>query len=112
MKTPESPNTPLWLYVLREADAPANGKERGARLGPVGSTILMEVILGLISADPESYVHQQPQWKPALVNGDNKFELYDLLRLCDPRSMPQSVGPRRTRSQPTVRRGTVKSRRR
>ena len=54
--------TPLWLYVLRESDALAEGE----RLGPVGSRIVGEVLLGLIDADPGSYRAVDPSWRPTL----------------------------------------------
>jgi hypothetical protein len=43
--------TPLWLYILREADAKAGG----SRLGPVGGRIVGEVLLGIVDAEPESF---------------------------------------------------------
>jgi hypothetical protein len=43
--------TPLWYYILREADA----CEGGHRLGPVGGVIVAEVLVGLIDADPTSF---------------------------------------------------------
>ena len=41
-----SRRTPLWYYVLAEAAARAKGQH----LGPVGSTIIAEVLIGLIGA--------------------------------------------------------------
>src|SRR5207302_11030737 len=40
--------TPLWLYILREADVQRDGD----RLGEVGARIVAEVLLGVIRADP------------------------------------------------------------
>jgi hypothetical protein len=40
--------TPLWYYVLREAAV----RVGGGRLGPVGSLIVGEVLLGVIDKDP------------------------------------------------------------
>jgi hypothetical protein len=54
--------TPLWLYVLREAQL-VNG---GRYLGPVGGRIVAEVLLGLLGADPTSYLRAQPGWQPTL----------------------------------------------
>lgn len=42
--------TPLWLYVLREAAVHHDGD----RLGEVGGRIVAEVLIGVISGDPES----------------------------------------------------------
>ena len=48
--------TPLWFYVLREAEVVAEGR----RLGPVGGRIVAEVILGLIMGDRQSYLPPRP----------------------------------------------------
>jgi len=52
-------DTPLWFYVLREAEV----LEGGERLGPVGSRIVAETILGQLRADPTSFVSQG--WDPS-----------------------------------------------
>lgn len=44
-------STPLWLYILQEAET----REGGARLGPVGGRIVAEVFIGLLQGDPKSY---------------------------------------------------------
>ncbi len=46
--------TPLWYYILREADVIGEGN----RLGVVGSRIVAETIVGLLKADPNSYIRQ------------------------------------------------------
>lgn len=51
--------TPLWYYILREADVRTGGE----RLGPVGGRIVTEVLLGLIDADPLSFRRMDPQWR-------------------------------------------------
>ncbi len=69
--------TPLWFYILREADVKSDGK----RLGPVGGRIVGEVFVGLLQGDKMSYLSQEPDWKPTLpsaASGD--FKLADLLR--------------------------------
>ena len=43
--------TPLWYYILREADACTGGH----RLGPVGGRIVTEVLVGLVDADATSF---------------------------------------------------------
>ncbi|WP_231126161.1 peroxidase family protein [Motilibacter aurantiacus] len=65
-------STPLWLYVLREADV----QQKGERLGAVGARIVAEVIVGLIRGDKQSYLNQAPDWRPE--GGD--FGIVDLLR--------------------------------
>jgi hypothetical protein len=70
--------TPLWFYVLREAQVTADGEH----LGPVGGRIVAEVIIGLIIGDPQSYLHQEPDWTPTYgTNGS--FTTVDLLNAAD-----------------------------
>jgi hypothetical protein len=52
--------TPLWYYILREADACTGGH----RLGPVGGRIVAEVLVGLIDADVTSFRKNKPEWRP------------------------------------------------
>jgi hypothetical protein len=52
--------TPLWYYILREADACTGGH----RLGPVGSRIVTEVLVGLIDADATSFRRNNHEWRP------------------------------------------------
>jgi hypothetical protein len=66
--------TPLWFYVLREADVVAKGE----RLGPVGGRIVVEVIIGLIQGDPHSYLRQDPDWTPT-YGSNGTFTAVDLL---------------------------------
>lgn len=67
--------TPLWFYLLAEA---AHGG--GARLGPVGSTIVAEVLTGLIRRSEDSIL-RTPGWAPSLPAAvPGHFELADLLR--------------------------------
>ncbi len=66
--------TPLWFYVLREADVMADGEH----LGPVGGRVVGEVIHGLIEGDPSSYLSQDPDWTPA-YGTDDDFTMADLL---------------------------------
>jgi len=66
--------TPLWYYVLKEAEARANGDE----LGPTGARIVGDVLVGIVESDPESFLSVDPSWRPTLGNG-----LADLLALAD-----------------------------
>lgn len=52
-------NDPLWIYILREA-----GQSGGRHLGPVGARIVVEVFIGLLAADPRSYLAVDPNWTP------------------------------------------------
>jgi hypothetical protein len=73
--------TPLWLYVLREADVLHDGQ----RLGPVGGRIVGEVLVGLIAADPESFLAVHPEWTPTLPARGAAFGLADVLEPPDDR---------------------------
>jgi hypothetical protein len=52
--------TPLWFYILREADVCTGGH----RLGPVGGRIVAEVLVGLLDADPTSFRRSHHEWHP------------------------------------------------
>jgi hypothetical protein len=67
--------TPLWFYVLREAEVTAGGEH----LGPVGGRIVAEVIVGLLNGDRQSYLRQDPDWTPTYGTGGS-FTMVDLLR--------------------------------
>ena len=67
--------TPLWFYVLREAEVTADGEH----LGPVGGRIVAEVIIGLLWGDRQSYLRQEPDWTPTYGTG-GAFAMVDLLR--------------------------------
>jgi Animal haem peroxidase len=68
--------TPLWLYVLKEAEALHDGD----LLGPVGGRIVGEVLVGIIDADPESYRSVDRSWKPTLPSYDpERFGIADIL---------------------------------
>ena len=54
-------HTPLWYYVLKEAEV----REDGQRLGELGSRIVVETMIGVLLADPESYLARRPDWDPA-----------------------------------------------
>jgi Animal haem peroxidase len=58
-------STPLWYYILAEAKAANNG----LYLGPVAGRIVTETLLGLLRADPNSYLSNKPGWTPVLGTG-------------------------------------------
>ncbi len=71
-----SGQTPLWYYLLKEAEA----REDGERLGPVGSLIVGEVLVGIVDGDPESFRSLEPSWRPTLPSrGPERFTIADLL---------------------------------
>jgi hypothetical protein len=51
-------STPLWYYVLKEAEV----MEGGLHLGPVGVRMVGEVIIGLLQPDRHSFLSVEPQW--------------------------------------------------
>ena len=60
--------TPLWYYILREAEVLGIRKFRGGEcLGPLGSRIVAEVLLGVMNADPNHYLNADPTWSPLTV---------------------------------------------
>lgn len=85
--------TPLWYYLLKESEL----RHSGHRLGPVGSLIVGNVIIGALYADPNSYVtvagenstisSKDKWWQPTLPGvegsvGTNSvsYGMSDLLR--------------------------------
>lgn len=69
--------TPLWYYILAEAAVHAEGQ----RLGPVGSTIVAEVLVGLIRHSQNSILRRR-NWAPTLPSGEpGPFTLTDLLKI-------------------------------
>ena len=69
-------STPLWFYILKEAEL----MENGLRLGPVGGRIVGEVFIGLLKADESSYLAARPNWTPVLPSATpGEFHMTDLL---------------------------------
>ena len=48
--------SPLWYYILKEAEVQGNGEH----LGQVGSRILAEVFIGLLEGDASSFLARKP----------------------------------------------------
>lgn len=67
----------LWYYLLKEAEVLAGGLS----LGPVGTRIVAETLVGLIDADPGSYRSSYPAWRPTLAGASGEFGIVDLLRV-------------------------------
>ncbi len=69
-------STPLWYYVLKEAELLENGQ----RMGPVGSYIVGTVFINLLRADSNSYLTQDPGWTPTLPSRvPGEFKITDML---------------------------------
>jgi hypothetical protein len=71
---------PLWYYVLREAEIYGDGEQ----LGEVGSTIVAETMLGMLAADPFSFVRTEPNWKPVIPQSGDRWDVADLLAYAVP----------------------------
>lgn len=69
--------TPLWYYILKEAEVCAGGR----RLGPVGGRIVAEVLIGLLEGDRLSFLRADPCWKPTLGRRYNEFDMFDMLHI-------------------------------
>ncbi len=72
-------NTPLWYYVLKEAEVRANGNS----LGELGSRIVCETVVGLLRNDRNSYLNARGGWDPSegvrLDNDDPIVSIRDFL---------------------------------
>ncbi|HYJ87344.1 MAG TPA: heme peroxidase family protein [Pyrinomonadaceae bacterium] len=82
--------TPLWYYILKEAELAG-----GNRLGPVGSRIVAETLIGILMHSPDS-IFAAPVWQPVYSNRKTKlnsvrFEMADLL---DFAGVVDPVGPK------------------
>ena len=87
-------DTPLWLYILLEAQAqqlqgdgsfkkkPDGSIDKdantGAQLGPVGGRIVLETFFGLLDSDLGSYVHDK-SWSPLIKPGAAALTMWDVL---------------------------------
>ncbi|MEM8980978.1 MAG: heme peroxidase family protein [Pseudomonadota bacterium] len=72
--------TPLWYYILKEAELIGRENLDGTRLpgeglGPVGATIVAETIIGLIELDGRSWLGSNRNWRPDTRSDDANLEL-------------------------------------
>ena len=71
--------TPLWFYILCEAQVHGrqdhDGGKIGEGLGPIGGRIVAEVLVGLIELDHNSYMSNNRNWQPK----GGSFTVKDLL---------------------------------
>src|SRR5690242_20332729 len=69
-------STPLWYYILKEAEV----LENGLRLGAVGSRIVGEVFIGVLQADQNSFLVAEKNFAPTLPSAQaGDFKITDLL---------------------------------
>ena len=83
-KTNFENSTPLWYYILKEAEL----QHLGVRLGDVGGRIVAEVLIGLMEGDNTSYLSQNIFWKPNLpcwepYRTGKSFTIADLTRIAE-----------------------------
>jgi hypothetical protein len=67
-------DSPLWFYILREAELLA----RSQHLGPVGGRIVAEVLIGILAGDPLSWLSVEPNWQPPLAK-NGRFGMPELI---------------------------------
>ena len=77
-------STPLWYYILKEAEV----QQMGLQLGEVGSRIVAEVFIGLLEGDNSSFLSQNPFWKPNLpcwetYRNNKHFTVADFIRIAE-----------------------------
>jgi hypothetical protein len=76
-------HTPLWYYILKEAEIRANGNT----LGELGSRIVVETQLGIMRNDPRSFLNADHGWDPSkgvkLDNGDPIVTIRDFFAFAD-----------------------------
>jgi hypothetical protein len=80
-------STPLWFYILKEAELAG-----GARLAGVGARIVAETFLALLLLDEDSYLNARRTWRPTLPRRSrDNFTMVDLLTFAgvDPASRGQ-----------------------
>lgn len=88
-------NTPLWFYLLAEADQgprlatladpKIETEALGTRLGPVGGAIVAETFVGLMLLDPDSVLNQKTPWRSS-ITGSRQVSMPDILRFIKPLS--------------------------
>ena len=66
--------TPLWYYALKEAEVLAGGE----RLGPLGSRLVVEVLVNLVRAERGSIL-DPPGWRASAGPRPGEFRMLDLL---------------------------------
>ena len=69
--------TPLWYYILKEAEV----LHEGNQLGPVGGRIVAEVFVRLLINDEDSFLNDS-EWKPrfGMQSETSVYKITDLLR--------------------------------
>ncbi len=71
--------TPLWYYLLKEAQVLGDGQH----LGPVGAQLVAEVLVGLVQGSSASYLGAEPAFTPTLGATPGVFTMKDLITFAD-----------------------------
>ncbi len=72
-------STPLFFFLMREADVLGKGNN----MGPVGSALILEVMLGALSLCDTSFL-KHDKWKPLpCITGSGDLELADIVRFVE-----------------------------
>lgn len=67
--------TPLWFYILKEAEV----LEKGQQLGPVGGRIITEVFVRMLQANADSILNN-PTWRPRFgADAAGNLRIMDIL---------------------------------
>lgn len=83
----ELDGTPLWFYILKEAELLHDGE----RLGPLGSRLLGEVFISIMREDELSFMKVHPLWKPDLGSTPGQFSFQDMIHLVYPQLFTQNA---------------------
>lgn len=83
-------DTPLFYYILKEAEV----IERGRCLGPVGRTIAAETLVGLLRHNDNTILKIDPNWRPhaGAVSGE-PYTMAHFLTFASQTRMSRPVGP-------------------
>ncbi|WP_423068320.1 peroxidase family protein [Devosia sp. CN2-171] len=78
--------TPLWFYILKEAEV----LHHGHHLGGVGAAVVAQTFANVVLADKASYLNNVPNWTPDLAVG-GKFTMADLANFTLGTSIPNET---------------------
>lgn len=68
--------TPLWYYILKEAEECGHD---GEHLGPVGSRLMLECFVSMLQNDKHSFQVLHPKWRPNYGRKKGQFDFVDMI---------------------------------
>ena len=80
--------TPLWYYILKEAEVLGH---EGEHLGPVGSRLVLECFLGILNHDQYSFQVLHPKWKPEIGRNEGQFDFVDMVQYANADVSPVKI---------------------